>query len=125
MKITKDELKTLIREALKAKLERLDATAKLAEAASSLQKDVLPGSMGMSEYAKEVDEFLMDTAEKAKELCEKMEEEMKVDMLGGVENPSMAPRVGERNRMLSTRIGALKKLAGACSSIFEMLRREG
>ncbi|MFA6049983.1 MAG: hypothetical protein WC761_02195 [Candidatus Paceibacterota bacterium] len=124
MKITQDELKTLIREALKAKLERLDASAKLAEAASSLQKDVLPGSMGMSEYAEEVDTFLMDTAEKAKELCEKMEEEMKVDMLGG-ENPSMAPRVGERNRMLSTRIGALKKLAGACSSIFEMLRREG
>lgn len=124
MKITQDELKTLIREALKAKLERLDANAKLAEAASSLQKDVLPGSMGMSEYAEEVDEFLMDTAEKAKELCEKMEEEMKVDMLGG-ENPSMAPRVGERNRMLSTRIGALKKLAGACSSIFEFLRREG
>lgn len=131
MKISETNLKKLVREAIKSKLERLDAsknwkeTSPLTEAPSSLEKDVLPGSMDMSEIAQKVDDFLMETAEKAKELCEDLEEEMKVDMLGGVGNPSMAPRVGERNRMLSARIGVLKKLASNCVSIFEFLRREG
>lgn len=122
MKITQEQLKAMIKEAIAKKLEATKST--VTEAASSLQKDVLPGSGDMAKIAKEVDEFLEETAEKAKELCEKMEEEMKTDMLGG-ENPSMAPRVGERNRMLSTRIGVLKKLAANCNSIFEFIRREG
>lgn len=119
MKISKDTLRALVKEAVKQKLARLD------EASVTLEKDVLPGSMGMDKIAEEVDDFLIETSKKAKELCEKMEEEMKVDMLGGVGNPSMAPRVGERNRMLSARIGVLKKLASNCVSIIEFLRREG
>lgn len=121
MKIDQNELKQMIREAIKAKLAE---TASLKETASSIEKDVLPGSGDLGSLAKEVDDFLEETTTKAKDLCAKLEEEMKVDMLGGL-NPSMAPRVGERNRMLSTRIGVLKKLAANCVSIFEFIRREG
>lgn len=122
MKISRDDLKKMIREALTA--AQAAKKAPLKEEASSIEKDVLPGSGDLSKLAKEVDDFLMSTNEKAKELCTKLEEEMKVDMLGG-SNPSMAPRVGERNRMLSLRVGVLKKLAANCVSIFEFIRREG
>lgn len=125
MKITQEELKKMVREVLESKMAGLkQKPSTVSEAASSIAKDTLPGSGDLARIAKEVDEFLMETAEKAKELCAKMEEEMKADMLGGT-NPSMAPRIGERNRMLSTRIGVLKKLAGNCISIFEFIRREG
>lgn len=110
MKISQKELREMVKEALKE--------------AKSLQKDVLPGSGELSKISKEVDDFLMETSEKAKELMAKIEEEMKVDVLGG-KNPSLAPRIGERNRMLSVRAGALKKLGAACVSLFEYLRREG
>lgn len=120
MKITHEELKTMIREAVKAKLGQ----KKLQEKASSVEKEILPGSADIGSLVQEIDDFLMETADKAKSLCEKMEEEMKTDILGGT-NPSLAPRIGERNRMLSTRIGVLKKLAGNCISIFEFIRREG
>lgn len=114
MKITKEQLETMVKEAVQVKLQEL----------SSLDKEVLPGSGDMAKIAKDVDDFLMKMAEEAKELVVKIEEEMKVDSLGG-DNPSLAPRVGERNRMLQTRAGVLKKLAGVCVSAFEHLRREG
>ena len=124
MKITQEELKTMIREAIASRMTEQGNRKPTVTEASSIAKDVLPGSGDMAKFAKQVDEFLQETAEKAKELCEKMEDEMKTDVLGG-ENPSLAPRVGERNRMLSTRIGVLKKLAANCTSIFEFIRREG
>jgi len=124
MKISKDELTKLIKEAIANRLAP-SSEAPIKEAvASSIEKEILPGSGKLADLAGEVDKFLMDTAEKARDLCTKMEEEMKVDVLGG-DNPSLAPRVGERNRMLSTRIGTLKKLAANCVSIFEFIRREG
>lgn len=114
MKITAEKLKQMVQEAVKSKLQEL----------SSINKEVLPGSGNMADLAKKVDDFLMKTAEEAKELVSEMEEEMKVDVLGG-ENPSMAPRIGERNRMLANRAGILKKIAANCVSAFEHLRREG
>lgn len=112
IKISKSELKKMIQEAL-------------VKEASSLQKDVLPGSGELPKLAKEVDDLLLKFAEDARELMKKMEEEMKVDMLGGEGKPGMAPRVGERNRMLQVRAGMLKKLSAAAISAFEALRREG
>lgn len=123
MKISKEELTKLIREAVARQVATNQRSIKEA-VASSIEKEILPGSGKLADLAGEVDKFLMDTADKARDLCAKMEEEMKVDMLGG-DNPSLAPRVGERNRMLSTRIGTLKKLASNCVSIFEFIRREG
>lgn len=116
MKITHKELTDMIREAFAKKT--------LNEKASSVEKDVLPGSADIGSLIQEVDDFLMETADKAKELCTKMEEEMKTDVLGGT-NASLAPRIGERNRMLSTRVGTIKKLAANCISIFEFIRKEG
>jgi len=112
MKVTKTQLKNMVKEAL------------LAEA-SSLQNDVLPGSGNMAKISKEVDDFLMKFAEEAKELTEKIGEELKVDMLGGISNPSLAPRIGERNRMLMARAGVLKKLMSNAISAYELIRREG
>jgi hypothetical protein len=126
MRITHKELEALVKEAVKAKLADLSRKEKaaLAEAASSLAKDILPGSGELHKLSKKVDDFLMSTAEKAQELSAELEDEMKVDMLGGT-NPSLAPRIGERNRMLAVRAGVLKKLASNCVSIFEFIRREG
>ena len=112
MKILKSELRKMIQEAL-------------VKEASSLQKDVLPGSGDLGKLAKEVDDLLLGFAEESCELMKKMEKEMKVDMLGGEGKPGMAPRVGERNRMLQARAGILNKLSAAAISAFEALRREG
>lgn len=109
MKLTKTQLKKLVKEAV----------------ASSLQKDVMPGSGNLSKLAEDVDKFLMETAERAKEIAAKLEEEIKIDMLGGPGTPSMAPRVGERNRMLEIRAGVLKRVSSNMTALWELLRREG
>lgn len=114
--ITKEDLRNMVKEALKTKLN---------ETNSKLQKDVLPGSDNMGKFAEDVDNFLMKTSDEAKELAYKLEEEMKVDMLGGEGKPGMAPRVGERNRMLANRVGALRRLGANCIALWEYLRREG
>lgn len=112
IKISKTQLRKMIQEAL-------------VKEASSLQKDVLPGSGEMGKITQKVDDFILEFAEKARELMKEIEQELKVDMLGGEGKPGMAPRVGERNRMLMARVGILKKLSAAAVSAFEALRREG
>lgn len=122
MRITAEQLKKMVQEAVKSKLQ--EQGYGLVSELSSLDKEVLPGSGNMADLAKKVDDFLMKTAEEAKELVSEMEEEMKVDVLGG-DNPSLAPRIGERNRMLADRAGVLKKLASSAVSCWELLRRNG
>jgi hypothetical protein len=112
IKISKTQLRKMIKEAL-------------VKEASSLQKDILPGSGDLGKLTKKVDDLILKFAEEARELMTEIEEEIKLDMLGGEGKPSMAPRVGERNRMLMVRVGILKKLSAAAVSAFEALRREG
>jgi hypothetical protein len=92
---------------------------------SSLNKEILPGSGDISKQMKDFDELLQKFAKEALELHKKMEEEMKVDMLGGQASPQMAPRIGERNRMLMVRAGILRKLAAAATSAVLAARAEG
>ena len=115
MKIKKEELRSLVKEALAEQLKEI----------STLQKDTLPGNGEIGKVAEKVDKLLTETAEEARKLALELEEELKVDMLGGEGKPGMAPRVGERNRMLMIRVGVLKKLATFCVATIEMLRREG
>lgn len=91
---------------------------------SSLNKEMLPGSGDISKQMKDFDELLLAFSKDALDLHKKMEEELKVDMLGGQSSPQMAPRIGERNRMLMVRAGILRKLAAACTSGIEAARRE-
>jgi len=110
-----EDLKKMIREAVKAKLQEL----------SSFNKEELPGSGDMPALMKEFDDLLLQFSKDALELHAKMVEEMKVDMLGGVAAPQMSPRIGERNRMLTVRAGMLRKLAANCTAAIEACRREG
>ena len=115
MNIKESELKQLVREAVKTKLQEL----------SSFNKEELPGSGDMPALMKEFDDLLLQFSKDALELHAKMVEEMKVDMLGGVAAPQMSPRIGERNRMLTLRAGLLRKLAANCTAAIEAARREG
>lgn len=115
MNIKESDLKKIIREAVKAKLQEL----------SSFNKEELPGSGDMPALMKEFDDLLLQFSKDALELHAKMVEEMKVDMLGGVAAPQMSPRIGERNRMLTVRAGLLRKLAANCTAAIEACRREG
>jgi len=92
---------------------------------STFNKDELPGSGDISKQMKDFDDLLQKFTKEALELHKKFEEEMKVDMLGGQASPQMAPRIGERNRMLMVRAGVLRKLAAACTGALEAVRREG
>lgn len=115
MNVKESELKKMIREAVKAKLQEL----------SSFNKEELPASGDMPALMKEFDDLLVQFSKDALELHAKMVEEMKVDMLGGTAAPQMSPRIGERNRMLTVRAGMLRKLAANCTSAIEAVRREG
>lgn len=92
---------------------------------SSFNKEVLPGSGDISKQMKEFDDLLLAFSKNALELHKEFTEELKVDMLGGQASPQMAPRIGERNRMLMIRAGILRKLAAACTQALENVRREG
>lgn len=115
MKVKQDELKKMIQEAVKAKLQEL----------STFNKEELPGSGDMPSLMEDFDELLLDFSKKALDLHAKMVDEMKVDMLGGVASPQMSPRIGERNRMLTVRAGLLRKMAANCTAALEAVRREG
>lgn len=115
MNIKESDLKKMIREAVKAKLQEL----------SSFNKEELPGSGDMPALMKEFDDLLLQFSKDALDLHAKMVEEMKVDMLGGIAAPQMSPRIGERNRMLTVRAGMLRKLAANCTAAIESCRKEG
>jgi len=115
MRVKEGDLKKMIREAVKAKLQEL----------SSFNKEELPASGDMPAIMEEYDDLLLDFSKKALELHAKIVEEMKVDMLGGIAAPQMSPRIGERNRMLTVRAGMLRKLAANCTAAIEAVRREG
>jgi len=115
MNIKETELKKMIREAVKSKLQEL----------SSFNKEELPGSGDMPALMEKYDDLLLDFSKKALELHTEMVEEMKVDMLGGIASPQMSPRIGERNRMLTVRAGMLRKIAANCTAAIEAVRREG
>ena len=115
MNIKESELRNMIREAVKTKLQEF----------SSYNKEELPGSGDMPALMKKFDDLLLDFSKKALDLHAEMVEEMKVDMLGGTAAPQMSPRIGERNRMLTVRAGMLRKLAANCTAAIEACRREG
>lgn len=115
MRVKEADLKKMIREAVKAKLQEL----------SSFNKEELPASGDMPAIMEEYDELLLDFSKKALELHAKIVEELNVDMLGGTAAPQMSPRIGERNRMLTVRAGMLRKLAANCTAAIEAVRREG
>ena len=92
---------------------------------SSFNKEELPGSGDISKQMKEFDDLLQKFTKEALELHKKFTEELKVDPLGGLASPQMAPRIGERNRMLMVRAGILRKLAAAAVAGVEACRREG
>lgn len=110
-----EDLKKMIREAVKAKLQEL----------SSFNKEELPASGDMPAMMKKFDDLLLQFSKDALDLHAEMVEEMKVDMLGGTAAPQMSPRIGERNRMLTVRAGMLRKLAANCTAAIEGCRREG
>jgi hypothetical protein len=109
MKISKVELQEMIRSAVKKKLRE-----------SSLDySDLLPGvGDELQEFVTEVENFLRETAEKANELSLKADGIMRADILNH-------PKVGERNRVLLVRAGALRKLRQSVTTLLEALRREG
>ena len=93
MKVTKSEIKAMIQEVLKAKLQE-----------AGIVDDLIPGSDGkLSAYMTKVTKFLDSTIEDAEKLALEGEEIMKV-------NVTQDNSVGERNRLLLLAIGFLRKV---------------
>lgn len=91
MKVTKQQLKEMVRKAVKERLnEDFDYT-----------NDLVPDDI--KKYATKVDDFLKDTIQKARELHDEGEEMMRANILQAYE-------VQERNRFLLYRIGFLNNL---------------
>ncbi len=86
-------------------------------------KDVLPGADGgFAKYAQKVDDLLEEFLDKAETLYQEGTEMMKPDITGTPEPGNQA--VGERNRYIAARVGALKAIRGNLVSVYERLRRE-
>lgn len=109
MKITKEELNKIIKEAVQKKLKE----------ASLDYTDLLPGvDGGLQEYVEEVEVFLLETANRAEELYRKADEMMRADILNH-------PKIGEKNRVLLSHAGVLRTLHGNITTIFRFLRQQG
>lgn len=86
-------------------------------------KDVLPGADGgFAKYAEKVDDLIEEFIDKAETLYQEGVDMMKPDITG-TPNPGNQA-VGERNRYISARVGALKALRGNLVQLYERLRRE-
>lgn len=91
MKVSKDKLKKMIKEAVSKKLnEKFDFT-----------NDLVPDDV--ADYSSKVDEFLKKTIEEARKLHDEGEEMMRANILSSYE-------VQERNRFLLYHVGFLSNL---------------
>lgn len=98
MKITKAELREAVQRIVKAKL------------AEGVKEP--PGDDGkLGKYATKYDKFLKDSLDEVNALIKEAEEMMTENML-------QSPTVGERNRVLMARVGALKALKNNLSGLF-------
>lgn len=105
MKVTKKQLKEMVRKAVREKLnEDFDYS-----------NDLVPDDI--KQYATDVDEFLKDTIEKARELHDEGEEMMRANILSSYE-------VQERNRYLLYRVGFLNNLIANLLTRIEDMRRQ-
>ena len=112
MKISKEQLKQLVTEAIKAELQEQAIE----------YKDVIPGADGeFYKYAQKVDKFLNDTIEEAAKLHEEGQELVQLDILGGHDS---SVKAAERNRYITERVGLMHKLKGILVGAYENLRRE-
>lgn len=91
MKVTKEQIKEMVRAAIR---ERLDEDF-------NYTNDLVPDDI--KGYAKKVDDLISDTIEKARKLHDEGEEMMRANILSSYE-------VQERNRFLLYRVGFLNNL---------------
>lgn len=106
MKVTKKQLKEMVKEAVKNRLnEKFDFT-----------NDLVPDDV--AGYSKKVDEFLKDTIKKARDLHDEGEEMMRANLLTSWE-------VQERNRFLLYHVGFLSNLVASLLSRLEDKYRQG
>lgn len=112
MKISAKDLKAMISESVKKKLDE-----------QVIQyKDILPGAPDeFYKYAEKVEKFLLDTAEKAEKLRAEGKEIMRPD-LGGYKDSSA--KIGERNRYLNKYVASLHKIKGSAIQLLESIIRE-
>lgn len=106
MKVSKDKLKEMIREAVSNKLnEKFDFT-----------NDLVPDDV--AGYSEKVDEFLKKTIEEARKLHDEGEEMMRANILSSYE-------VQERNRFLLYHVGFLSNLVANLIHRLEDKSRHG
>lgn len=105
MKITKGQLKEMVKRAVKEKLnENFDYS-----------NDLVPDDI--KKYATDVDKFLKDAIKKASELHDEGEEMMRANVLSSYE-------VQERNRYLLYRVGFLSNLVANLLTKIEDMHRQ-
>lgn len=92
----------------------LNSTEKVNE---SIQSEILPGSDGdLGSFMKKIEDFIDETTEKAEELALEGEEMLKANLLKSGE-------VAERNRLILTSVGILRKLKFGIGSMMLDLRK--
>lgn len=106
MKVTKQQLREMVRKAISKQLnEKFDFT-----------NDLVPDDV--ADYSKKVDDFLKDTIEKARELHDEGEEMMRANILSTYE-------VQERNRFLLYHVGFLNNMIASLIARLEDKYRQG
>lgn len=106
MKISKSQLKEMVKEAVTKTLkEKFDFT-----------NDLVPDDV--ADYSRKVDKFLKDTITKAKDLHDEGEEMMRANILSSYE-------VQERNRFLLYHVGFLSNLVASLLARLEDKYRQG
>jgi hypothetical protein len=117
MKITEQELKQIVSEAVAKKLTE----AGLVKSKTSLREasdagTSVPDSKKVVAFTKECDDLITEMIEKIKALADKGEELIEPNQLN-------TPETGTRNELVIQRVGSLRTMANGLSTFFERMRR--
>ena len=118
-RITEQELRSLIGEAVAKKLAHLKESGKLLKEAEDMKPELgvqVPSAKAVVAFSKKVDDFITKTIEEARKLADDGEELIEPNLVN-------APETGTRNELVIHRVGTLRTIANGLATFFERIRR--
>lgn len=116
MKITEQELKQIVSEAVTKKLTEAGLVKSKTLKEASESGTSVPDAKAVVAFTKECDDLISEMIEKIKALADKGEELIEPNLLN-------APETGTRNELVIQRVGSLRTMANGLSTFFERMRR--
>lgn len=111
MKISREQLETMIKEALEERLKTGSGLTEVAEPGTEV-----PNAKDMVAFLRKFDVLIEKAIDDARALADSGEELIQTNLLSH-------PEVGTRNELLKNRVGMLRAMANNMATVFERIKR--